>query len=65
VLKTTDFNPRARKERDGLTTLLIKARYDISIHAPVKSATTVKIKLTQFNKYFNPRARKERDRGIG
>jgi len=36
---------------------------DISIHAPVKSATLIIKKLLLIIKNFNPRARKERDGG--
>jgi len=35
----SDFNPRARKERDGIILIKVGSYIMISIHAPVKSAT--------------------------
>jgi len=64
------FNPRARKERDQSGVVVYdKLIYpdetgEISIHAPVKSATRTRTRKTRTRTNFNPRARKERDKII-
>ena len=53
------FNPRAREERDQAREAIAKAT-GVSIHAPVKSATQRRQRVSAFVS-FNPRAREERD----
>ena len=51
-----NFNPRTREGCDeGLTVAV--SRTDISIHAPVKGATSIFASILTLLSYFNPRTR--------
>ena len=52
-----NFNPRTREGCDVQRSLLDNYLYDISIHAPVKGATTSDLELTPSDHHFNPRTR--------
>ena len=41
VLEVLYFNPRTREGCDGVSAEDINVSYDISIHAPVKGATSI------------------------
>ena len=55
------FNPRAREGRDLLRPDRGVALLIVSIHAPVKGATFIRIICVGFLYCFNPRAREGRD----
>ena len=55
------FNPRARKGRDLALARVPGADLQVSIHAPVKGATTTMNRFLPALIGFNPRARKGRD----
>ena len=57
--KPTSFNPRAREGRDTYR-VDRKDRQRVSIHAPVKGATTWRSSSVTL-RCFNPRAREGRD----
>jgi len=57
------FNPRAREGRDAHKCCILR-KFNVSIHAPVKGATTNEV--TKWAYYsFNPRAREGRDQCQG
>ena len=57
----SDFNPRAREGRDYERGTAGAVRIFISIHAPVKGATSHNKKSFRSFAHFNPRAREGRD----
>ena len=54
---TRDFNPRTREGCDGEDVMELPLFREISIHAPVKGATTILLNILAAYKYFNPRTR--------
>ena len=52
-----DFNPRTREGCDAGRLLRGQHQRRISIHAPVKGATNIKVRCYFFDIYFNPRTR--------
>ena len=57
MIAETNFNPRTREGCDKSTDEKLKWLFDISIHAPVKGATTASDNRSGFFGYFNPRTR--------
>ena len=55
-----DFNPRSREGSDRMV-LTILGAINISIHAPVKGATSPCLSLSNPLQYFNPRSREGSD----
>ncbi len=55
------FNPRARAGRDDFDTQVFEAQLGVSIHAPVRGATSQRLQLNRCYRSFNPRARAGRD----
>ena len=51
------FNPRTREGCDRASRIPITCRQTISIHAPVKGATSLHWELEGLPSYFNPRTR--------
>ncbi len=58
------FNPRARAGRDDFDTQVFEAQLGVSIHAPVRGATSQRLQLNRCYRSFNPRARAGRDEAI-
>ena len=62
VVRSSDrFNPRAREGRDSASTAMLPPDADVSIHAPVKGATSGTPSPYRRRRRFNPRAREGRD----
>ena len=58
-----NFNPRSREGSDTNSIYQYQDRM-ISIHAPVKGATTAKLSVSMMCLYFNPRSREGSDPSI-
>ena len=59
--KNASFNPRAREGRDRKSLVRSPMILKVSIHAPVKGATTRFVAASPLDTRFNPRAREGRD----
>ena len=59
--QSTYFNPRPREGSDVGNMEIMTFGLKISIHAPVKGATTAKVKAPKGFSYFNPRPREGSD----